>query len=337
MQLTFAIDMLIKLNVVSMIFTGISISEYVSANIDAIAKACMYTMRIQYILDISRYADCLVVITSVKGEILGFYMFVLETMELPIEKLLSWDGTADDNPLAIKGKQDRRKIKVLNLLVLACSNAEGSKGLGSVLLSTVKAIAWSLLDKTLPGPLVVLHAMMPLHCSYYNLHGFVVVTPSFLKENGASETSVRIDGVPMLCLVTDKPEYSCVGQFIKASITGPWPENPFKAMKAELASLSNEASTAFMHDFMWRENMSDIEAEALLRFIQRRDGFSVNELRKMWRMRQICYGFKIAEGSKKFVAPGDFCASAFEDTHEHIVTVSQATALKQAFLSFVSL
>lgn len=336
MQLFFAIDALIKLKLTSMLFTGISIGEYISANIDAIAKACMFTLGVQYILNASHTADCLVVITSASGDILGFYLFVIETMDLPVNNLLEWASSMNESSLSYHSlKFQRQKMKVLHLMVLACSNSEGSKGLGAILLSTVKAFAWNLLPKAttdLPGPIIVIHATKPLHRTYYNLHGFAEVTPSFLEKNSKPELTL----VPMICQVQRSSDSFNINHFINAAITNNgadvWPENPLKAIAAELPSISNVSSVDLMFVLLWKQpSLTDTEAEAIIRSIGLRESYGLNELKKLWRMRQICYSFR------GMPAPGgEFCVEAFEPAQKHIVSLVDAQAIKKSFESFLA-
>ncbi len=306
-------------------YTGSDIGAFVTSNIDAMAKSCMFAMTVSYLLSCSIYAHCMLVVRSTAEpfDIIGFYLFKVETLAMPDFVNSEWDGKTD---LSMKGKTkaSRSPEKVLHLLALGCS-AKAPKGLGALLMDSVKSLAYDWKIK-----FVFLDAMKPLNTTYYNFAGFVTVTPCILKAGNEPTAGI----VPMM-YKTDDNFNADVHAFLEANCSAV-PDDSTVWSKST-CTLGHERSAEAIANFLWTDR-SDYDAENTLTMIARRENYDMIEIKKLWRMRQICYAAQ-AEASKTLKKshsrPFDFFEPAFV-MPKHILTATESSDLKDSFMAFLN-
>lgn len=305
-------------------YMGTHIGAFVQANIDALAKSCLFAMTVSYLLSCSIYAHCMLVVRSSAEpfDIIGFFLFKVETLNMPCF-ISEWDGI-EHLSMKDKSKAKRSPEKVLHLLALGCS-AKAPKGLGALLMDSVKSLAYDWKVKY-----IFLDAMKPLNTTYYNFAGFVPVTPCFLKSG--SETTTGI--VPMMFKVGDNFN-SDINAFLQTNgISEPDENTPWSK---STCTLGHERSAEAIANFLWTDR-SDYDAEIKLSMISRRESYGIIEVKKLWRMRQICYA-AAAAGSKTvkpgYTRPFDFFEPAFV-MPAHILSATESSDLKDSFMAFLS-
>lgn len=305
-------------------FMGQHIGAFVKTNIDALAKSCLFAMTVSYLMSCSIYAHCMLVVRSTTQpyDIIGFYLFKVESLNMP-NFICDWDGI-EHLSMKDKPKAKRSQQKVLHLLALGCS-AKAPKGLGALLMDSVKSLAYEWSVKY-----IFLDAMKPLNTTYYNFAGFVPVTPCFLRSG--SETTAGI--VPMMFKVIDNYNPD-VHLYLKSqAITEPDENTPWNK---STCTLGHERSASAIANFLWTD-MSDYDAEIMLMMIARRESYDMIEIKKLWRMRQICYASAAANSKTLkpgFTRPFDFFEPAFV-MPPHILTTQESADLKDSFMTFLS-